>query len=128
MISQPLVTGSVVKIWNENRGHDYVIVGIQGRSGHKKLGLVKNTCINNDGSFHAATRKIHSWIKVEQMEDFGTAPRVVRVEGSRVISRNHVTNFVRSRCGNRSLRSLKASDEVYPDLGSIDARSATSYV
>jgi hypothetical protein len=128
MISQPLVTGSVVKIWQENRGHDYVILGIRGTSGNRKLGLLRNTCINNDGEIHAATNKIHKWVDVEQLDEFNTAIRVKRVEGSREVSREGIRNFVRCRVGDTAIRALKDTDEVYPELHAVDARSASMYV
>jgi len=128
MINEPLTTGSVVKIWNENRGHDYVIIGISGSSPNKKIALVKNTCINNNGKFHASTTKIHSWIKIKKIEDFNTADRVVRVEGVRSINREHVADFVRDRCNNLTLRALKRVDDVYPSLSAVDARISTTYI
>jgi len=128
MISEPLTTGTVVKIWNENRGHDYVIIGIKNSRTNKELALVKNTCINNDGRFHASTKKIHSWIKIKKVEDFSTAVRVVRVEGVRTINRTHVADFVRNRCGDTTIRSLRGSDSIYPSLSAVDARTSTSYI
>lgn len=125
---EPLKTGSIVKIWHGNRGHDYVVLGVQGRGASKKLGLLKNSCLNEDGKIRSNTKVMHSWVDVEQMEDYGVANKISRVCGTRAIaSRGGVADFVRNRLENHELRALKASDEVYANFDSADARLGTSY-
>lgn len=125
---EPLETGSIVKIWHGNRGYDYVVLGVQGRGTSKKLGLLKNTCLNDDGNVRVNTKKIHSWAGVEQMEDFGVANKIKRVCGTRVnMSRGAINDFVRNRLENSTMRALKASDEIYANFDAADARLAASY-
>lgn len=128
MISQPLVTGSVIKIWQENRGHDYMVVGVKGRGAAKRLGLLRNTCVNNSGEIHAATNKIHKWVKVEHLDDLNMAVKVKRVEGTRSYTRDGIRSFVRNRIRDMGLRALKASDDIYPSLSAIDSRSSSIYL
>ena len=127
MISQPLVTGSIIKIWQENRGHDYMVLGVKGIAGNKKLGLIRNNCVNNDGEIHAATKRIHKWIDIEKQDGFNTVANAKRVEGTRSYSRTGIRNFVRGRIHDVSLKALKLSDEIYADLGAIDSRSSSLY-
>lgn len=125
---EPLETGSIVKIWHGNRGHDYIVLGVQGRGASKQLGLLKNTCLNDDGNVRSNTRKMHSWADVEQMEDFGTVSKISRVCGTRVITnRAGINDFVRDKLRNTTLRALKPRDEVYADFDAPDARIAASY-
>ena len=46
----PLITGNIVKIWHGNRGHDYIVVAAQKDT--SRVGLIRNTCLNNDGTIH----------------------------------------------------------------------------
>lgn len=53
--------GSVVKIWHNAKGHDYVLVGddpIQ-----KEVYLLKANCLNKDGTVHKATKGFHKTLK-----------------------------------------------------------------
>lgn len=45
--------GTIVRLWHDTRGHDYVVVGVSRRD--KKIALIKHNCINRDGSIHAST-------------------------------------------------------------------------
>ena len=64
----PLLNGSVVKIWHGTRGHDYVVVCIDRNA--KKIGLLKHTTINYDGSIHGAVTGVRKWIPYEESEGF----------------------------------------------------------
>lgn len=123
----PLKTGEIVKIWHGNRGYDYVILGVQGTGADRKLGLLKNTCLNDNGYVRLNTRKMHSWVPVKQMEEYGVANRIKRICGTRVMNKHGITAFVRHRLKNVRMRALKESDEIYANASANDARIATSY-
>lgn len=133
ILSEPLVTGTVLKIWNHNRGHDYMVAGFN--RGDKTLSLIKNNCINNDGKIHASTQKFsqrtgsfHKEILVEELFDgASTAPRVTRVMGTRDFDKAHLSQYVREVVGSRTLVALKADHAVYPPIECTDARSATVF-
>ena len=76
-------TGTLVKIWHNGRGHDYALACIN--HSQKSIGLIKNNCINNDGSIHASTKGIHKWLPFGELGDTRIVPGITRVLGDRVL-------------------------------------------
>lgn len=91
-MTMPLQNGSVVKIWKGTRGHDYVMVAINRTT--KKIGLLKHTCINEDGSIHGAVLKIRKWIPYEVLGEQKIVPRITRVVGTRQIDNSKIRQFL----------------------------------
>jgi hypothetical protein len=87
----PLLNGSVVKIWHGTRGHDYVVVCIDRNA--KKIGLLKHTTINYDGSIHGAVTGVRKWIPYEELGTQKIVPRIARVVGVRQIDSTQLANF-----------------------------------
>lgn len=120
-----LRTGSIVRIWHGSRGHDYVIACVN--RAEKKIGLIKNNCINNDGSIHAATNEVHKWVEYHNLGGERIVPRINRVIGYRGISEQRLVDFLRIVAPNNviALRedyNLKASIDL-----AQDNRAATTY-
>lgn len=132
--SQPIVTGSVISVWHGSRGHLYVVAGVN--RGDKTISLIKNNCINNDGSIHAATQeaaRFHLEIPYQEFcidEDepqIKMVSKVNRVYGTREINRRELANFVRNCVGSTTLRALKSEDAIYPSFNAEDHRAAVTF-
>lgn len=134
--SQPIVTGSVISVWHGCRGHLYVVAGVN--RGDRTLSLIKNNCINNDGSIHAATQRAARFHVELPYRDLGIdedgveseikmVPKVNRVYGTREINRKELASFVRHCVGSTTLRALKVEDCIYPSFNAEDHRSATVF-
>lgn len=91
-MTMPLQNGSVVKIWHGTRGHDYVVVAIN--RAQKKIGLIKHTCINNDGSIHGNTLRVNKWIPYEELGVQKIVPRITRVVGTREVDNSILRDFL----------------------------------
>lgn len=91
-MTQPLVNGAVVKIWHGTRGHDYVFACIDRTN--KKIGLIKHTAINQDGSIHAAVTGIRKWINYEELAGQKIVPKVARVVGVREVDNAKIQQFL----------------------------------
>lgn len=135
-MNEPLTTGSIVSIWHGNRGHMYVIAGINVAA--KKLSLIRHNCFNGDGTIHKGTRnsrltrsgQFHKEISVEDFEDFDgakVATKVNRVYGQKQINREALSEFVRRDVGRTTLRALKSDHEVYPPLEVTADHRAPAY-
>lgn len=57
--------GSVIRIWHGSRGHDYIFCGLT--EDKNSALLLKNNCINQDGSIHAATKRFHKTLALTKM-------------------------------------------------------------
>lgn len=79
-------TGTLVKIWHNGRGHDYVVGCLDHDA--RRVGLVRNNCINTDGSIHAATARaanMHKWIPYHELGEQRIVPSFTRIIGDREI-------------------------------------------
>lgn len=89
-------TGTLVKIWHNGRGHDYAVACLNAST--NEIGLIKNNCINNDGSIHAATRKagkVHKWLTYNNLGGQRIVPRITRVLGDRELDGEAIYEFLR---------------------------------
>lgn len=121
-MTMPLVNGSVVKIWRGSRGHDYVAVAINRAT--KKIGLLKHTCINEDGSIHAAVYAVHKWVKYEEFGDQKIVPKITRVVGTRQVDNNQLREFL-TQVGNTNVLAIKPTHNVVANTDQAqDARLA----
>lgn len=126
-LNNPLTTGSIVTIWHGNRGVPYVIAGLN--RGDKTLSLLRQTCINNDGTIHASTVGFHKEIPIEDfMEGIKVAPKVNRVLGTKVINRRALAEFTRQRAGDFRTVALNTTHEVYPPIDvTADIRNSATF-
>ncbi len=134
---QPLKTGTIASIWHGNRGHLYVVAGVERRS--KKITLVKHNCINVDGSIHESTRAaaerrrlngggLPKSVKQIDYEEFVegvlVAPKINRIYGDRVINKPALARFIREDIGSQTIKGLAPSHEIYPSIDvTSDARA-----
>lgn len=103
--------GTVVKVWKEHRGHDYVIIGED--TINQKLLLVKNTCLNDNGSLHASTKDFHIRIPYTVIGGQRVASGITKILGLKSDIRHYSFNrIVDDKPGIRILpvlRTFKAS-------------------
>lgn len=76
----PITQGSVVKIWHNPKGIDYIVVGHDPIE--KQVTLLKLTCLNNDGSVHAASQRFHKVLKYSQVGNVNLVKGVSYVVGA----------------------------------------------
>lgn len=131
----PLSTGTIVKIYNANRGQDYVVLGFSKR--YNKMLLAKNTCILNDGGVYEKS-KIYS-LDVDCMfnktDPFYFVPKVKRVSGHRTLNETSVKNWIAKQDSTDDVMSqalktfevLKYRDEVFPPLDAPDIKKVINY-
>lgn len=129
---RPLKTGTLIEIYRGNRGHVYMVAGYDRRN--SQLRLIKNTCVNNDGSIHASTVDYHKTIRVHagviEGQQFLNAPAIKRVIGERCLDREQavkVGSFVRNRLGDRNTKFLKENQAIYPPIMCLDGRISSKY-
>lgn len=91
----PVTTGTIVRIWHDSRGHDYVVMGR--KTDTKQVMLLKHNCINNDGSIHASTIQ-HGYISHKELRytDQGIVQGVRNIVGCMEKSSDRFTNFVKN--------------------------------
>lgn len=154
MLNQPLTTGSMVSMWHANRGHVYVVAGLNRAT--NTVDLIRHNCFNADGSIHKATitaarsrvangidpfapvargglsscRRvcIQEFIDIDGVK---TAPMINRVYGDKELTRDRkraLADFIRGTLGSRTLIRLKPEHEVYPPLEvTADHRAPAQY-
>jgi|JI10StandDraft_1071094.scaffolds.fasta_scaffold11426_5 hypothetical protein len=121
-MTMPIANGSVVKIWNGSRGHDYVVVAVNRTS--KQIGLIKHTCINQDGNIRSNTVQVHKWISYEEFGVQKIVPRITRVVGTREVNNAILSQFL-ADCGHTGVIAARVTHNIVanPD-GATDARQA----
>lgn len=134
-MQRPLVTGSVVKIWHDSRGHDYLVVAC-GRD-NNRVGLIKHTSINADGTIHKSSlrkmvRKAQAgetiFDKVIDLDNESTATgRIRRINGTRSLQPGVVTQLLTSFQMDEQWSFVKNSSLIYPPSSALDSRIATQY-
>lgn len=138
----PLTSGTIIKVYNSNRGQDYVVLGQSKREG--KLVLAKNNAITNDGTLFKQTKLYTLDIVAlfKETDPFYFVPKVRRVVGHRSLSEIKKTDL-----SNLSLKAewyaglgleklndiiesfelLKIRDEVYPPIDTPDIKKVVNY-
>lgn len=123
-MTMPLQNGSVVKIWKGTRGHDYVMVAINRTA--KKIGLIKHTCINDNGSIHGSLTRVHKWIPYEKLGAQIIVPRITRVVGTRHVDNNEIRQFLLD-CGEDQVVAVSPAYNVIAGADIVtDARLAAA--
>ena len=135
-MSKPLITGNIVKIWHGSRGHDYIVLAAE--VGSSKRGLIKATCLNNDGTINKHTlakmvRKANAGqlifdkivdINKEQITPTGM---IRRINGTRMVAPGVVTQLLTSFQIGSQWEFVNKQTAIYPPLTALDARIATQY-
>ena len=73
--------GTVIKIWGHPKGHDYVVAGEDLQK--KELLLIKNNCLNTNGTIHASTTRFHKKLSYEKIGNNRVVSGVTRILGQR---------------------------------------------
>jgi hypothetical protein len=122
-----LTLGTIIRIWHDCRGHDYVFCGID-KDKNQAL-LLRSNCINNDGSIRSNTTKFHKAIPVSKLGDKSmVVRRVSRVCGERtVVDPDIIQKFAESRATNVSDFTLPKKKTSYTCSPNNDSRSAIIY-
>ena len=102
----PIGLGTIVTIWHGHRGHNYVIAGIDKKT--RKIFLIKNNCINQDGTIHRATSGFH---KVLNFNSLNNVKKVSTIVGVRT---------------NLSVTELQKLNPSIADFGSITLYASTN--
>lgn len=110
-ILDQLQFGSVVRLWHGTRGHDYVVCGVDRTT--DELMLLKNNCINKDGSVHKATKRIHKTIPMIKLrKDSYAISRISVIMGLRTgLDKKELRQFIETVRSNNKIRTLKPKYE-----------------
>ena len=132
----PLITGNIVKIWHGNRGHDYIVVAAQKDT--SRIGLIRNTCLNNDGTIHKS--KLRSMVnrrnrgesifdsEIDIDQSTQKPGNINRVCGKRMVAPGVVKQLLTAFQIEETWEFVgPKSAPIYPPLTASDARTATQY-
>ena len=125
-----ITLGTIVRIWHDCRGHDYVFCGVD--TSKKEVLLIKSNCINNDGSIRSNTTGFHKRIPVSKLGSKRmVVSRVSRICGERaVVDADIILQFAKDRAvditniDNFTLPKKKTSYNCSPNS---DSRSSIIY-
>lgn len=138
----PLTTGTIIKIYNSNRGQDYVVLG-RSKKDHLLI-MAKNSAITNDGKLFKQSKlyTLDMTAMFKASDPFYFVEKVKRVVGHRtlddvkkekLISLATGQTFYKNGEKSKLLSSLntfeilKNKDEVYPPLDTPDIKKVISY-
>lgn len=118
--------GTIIRIWHNTRGHDYVVVGISPTD--RKIALIKHNCINNDGTIHSSTASSYLAHKVLAYDMFGRVYGVSSVIGTCTrLNKTHLSqHFANSSFTPDFPRPTKVLPFFYC-YPNVDRRSSTYY-
>ncbi len=139
----PLRSGTIIKIYNSNRGQDYVLLGKS--KAQNKIVMVKNSAITNEGKLFKQTKLY--FLDMESMfqttDPFYFVPKVKRVVGHRsfVDVKKETLSALLSSSGSfytkqsmedlikiiNSFETLRLKDEVYPPIDTPDINKVVKY-
>ena len=88
--------GTVVKIWHHPKGHDYVVVGED--LDNKELLLIKNNCLNNDGTVHGSTTKFHKKLSYSDFTGVRSVSGISRILGQKDLSEFDFDHILPTGC------------------------------
>lgn len=109
---------TVVTVWNTLRGHNYVVVGIDKDT--NEMLLLKNNCINQDGSVHRSTTRFHIRRAITALGKTKTTSNVSSAVGFRKLDMDEIEKFAK-RVGVKNFGPVKKY-VLCPSL--IDRRSS----
>lgn len=95
---------TIVTVWNTLRGHNYIVAGIDKDT--NDLLLLKNNCINQDGSIHKSTTKFHLRRSVTSLGKSKTTSNVSSAVGFRKLDMVEIEKFAK-RAGVKNFGPLK---------------------
>lgn len=84
---------TVVTVWNTLRGHNYVVAGIDKDT--NEMLLLKNNCINQDGSIHKATNRFHLRRAITALGKTKTTSNVSSAVGFRKLDMAEIEKFAK---------------------------------
>lgn len=122
-----ITLGTIIRIWHDCRGRDYVFCGID--SDKNEALLINSNCINNDGSIRSNTNRFHKAIPVSKLGDKKmVVRRVSRVCGERaVVDADIIEKFAEDRATNVKTFILPKKKTSYTCSPNADSRSAIIY-
>lgn len=105
-----ITTSTVVTVWHQTRGHNYVAVGIDADT--NELLFLRNNCINQDGSIHGSTSRFHIRRPITTVGKLSTTRHVSTAVGFRELDIDAVKAFA-TKVGVTNFKELKKKDTVY---------------
>lgn len=76
----PITLGTIVTLWHDTRGHNYVAVGLDKKN--KVVHFIRHNSINRDGTIHAATADSYYSHKERSYNQFNIVGKVSTVIGT----------------------------------------------
>lgn len=88
----PMKLGTMVKIWHDSRGIDYIFCGTN--SVTQRVYLLNANCINKDGNVRANTKRFHKTLKMSNFNKVKVVKGVNRVLGTKPVDPALIQAFV----------------------------------
>ena len=89
-----ITQSTVVTVWNTLRGHNYVAVGVDKDT--NELLLLKNNCINQDGTVHKSTKRFHLRRSITTLGKTKTTSNISSAVGFRNLDLQEIEKFAKS--------------------------------
>lgn len=121
-----LTLGTMIKLWHDSRGHDYVFVGVNTKT--KKALFLKANCINQSGHVRSNTTGIHKVLDVTPTGAFNNVKRVTRVLGTKPLDSDKIEKFLKTLDEAENIVVAKKRKSVYTCLPQVDSRDAITYL
>jgi hypothetical protein len=131
----------MVKIYNSNRGQDYVVIGKAQKQ--SKVVMVKNSAITNNGSLFSQTKLyfLDMACLFKETDPFYFVPKIRRVVGHRTLNESSLKSVLNTLNMAwypidfkieldkiiENFEILKYKDEIYPPLNVPDIKKAVNY-
>lgn len=118
--------GTMIKLWRDSRGHDYVFVAVDEALGDALF--IRANCINQDGSIRSNTKGFHKRLPYSQLGDTKIVKRVTRVLGTKPLNVDVIEDHIVKYAENKSVRIVKKHKEEFKSLPVVDARQSALYL
>jgi hypothetical protein len=118
--------GSMIKLWRDSRGHDYVFVAVDESS--KEALFIRANCINQDGSVRANSKGFHKRLPYSQLGDIKVVKNVTRILGTKPLNVDVIEKHIVRFADNEHVRIVKKNKPEFKSLPVVDARQPTLYL
>lgn len=120
-----LVLGTMIKLWHDSRGHDYVFVAVDTKT--NKALFLKANCINQGGAVRANTTKFHKTLDITDLGYLKNVKRVTRVLGTKPLDADQMQKFISSVDSSKTIVLAKKNKAQYHCLPQQDNRDGVLY-
>lgn len=120
-----LVLGTMIKLWHDSRGHDYVFVAVDTKN--NKALFLKANCINQGGAVRSNTTKFHKALDISDLGYLKNVKRVTRVLGTKPLDADKIETFIKTLDTDKTIVLAKKNKAQYHCLPQQDNRDAVLY-